>query len=224
MPSGSQEALSAQPRVAETAPRSARGWRSAGRGLTKFVGHEREMETLRHAADHAKSGHGQIVAAMAEPGVGKSRLFFEFKATSQLGWMVLETFSISHGKASEYLPVLDLLQGYFKITGEDDQRARRPKVTGNVLTLDCSLEDTLPYLFSLLGLVEGDDPLAQMDGQVKRRRTLEAIKRILLRESMNQPLISPLSALTARQTGRLSLTPIETYRAETGLENLADGG
>src|SRR5216683_1218796 len=73
--------------------------RSAGRGLTKFVGREREMEALKHAAEQAKAGRGQIVAAMAEPGVGKSRLFFEFKATSQSGRMVLETFPVSHGKA-----------------------------------------------------------------------------------------------------------------------------
>ena len=58
-----------------------------------------------------------------------------------------------------------------------------------MLALERSLEDTLPYLFSLLGIVEGEDPLAQMDGQIKKRRTLEAIKRILLRESLNQPLI-----------------------------------
>jgi class 3 adenylate cyclase len=73
--------------------------RSAGRGLTKFVGRARETEALRHAADQAKSGHGQLIAAMAEPRIGKSRLFHEFKATSQAGWMVLETFSVSHGKA-----------------------------------------------------------------------------------------------------------------------------
>ena len=89
--------------------------RSAGRGLTKFVGRERQMEALKHAAEQAKSGHGQIVAAMAEPGVGKSRLYFEFKATAQSGWMVLETFSVSHGKASAYLPVIDLLRNYFDI-------------------------------------------------------------------------------------------------------------
>src|SRR5437764_14013238 len=71
--------------------------RSAGRGLTKFVGREREMESLRHAAELAKSGRGQIVAAMAEAGTGKSRLYFEFKATSQSGWMVLEAYSVSHG-------------------------------------------------------------------------------------------------------------------------------
>jgi class 3 adenylate cyclase len=163
--------------------------RAAGRGLTKFVGREREMEALRAAVEQAKSGHGQIVAAMAEPGVGKSRLFFEFKATSQAGWMVLETFSVSHGKASAYLPVIDLLWNYFKITSDDDERTRREKVAGKITILERSLEDTLPYLFGLLGIVEGDDPLAQMDGQIRKRRTLEAIKRILLRESLNQPLM-----------------------------------
>ena len=163
--------------------------RSVGRGLTKFVGREREMEALRHAAEQAKSGRGQIVAAMAEPGVGKSRLFFEFTATSQSGWMVLETVAVSHGKASVYLPVVDLLRNYFRIANEDDERTRREKVAGRITILDRSLEDTLPYLFSLLGIVEGDDPLAQMDGQIRKRRTLEAVKRIVLRESLNQPLM-----------------------------------
>jgi class 3 adenylate cyclase len=163
--------------------------RSAGRGLSKFVGRDREMSAMEAAADRAKAGRGQLVAAMAEAGTGKSRLFFEFKVKNQSGWMVLETFSVSHGKASAFFPVIDLLHNYFKIEGEDDQRARRAKVTGNVLTLDRALEDTLPYLFALLSIVEGDDPIAQMDGQVKKRRTLDAIKRILLRESLNQPLM-----------------------------------
>jgi len=163
--------------------------RSASRGYTKFVGRTREMEAMKAAAEQAKAGRGQIVAAMAEAGVGKSRLFFEFKAVSQSGRMVLETFSVSHGKASAYFPVIDLLHGYFKIASEDDQRSRRAKVTGNVLTLDRSLEDTLPYLFALLGIVDGENPLAGMDAQIRKRRTLEAIKRILLRESLNQPLM-----------------------------------
>ena len=119
-----------------------------GRGLTKFVGREREMDALKHAAEQAKRGRGQIVAAMAEPGVGKSRLFFEFKATSQSGSMVLETFSLSHGKASAYLPVIELLWNYFKITSGDDEPTRREKLTGRVLALDRGLEDTLRYLFS----------------------------------------------------------------------------
>src|SRR2546428_6776211 len=82
--------------------------RAAGRGLTKFVGREREMEAMRHAAALARDGHGQIAAAMAVAGTGKSRLFLEFKATSAAGWIVLEALSVSHGKASAYLPVIDL--------------------------------------------------------------------------------------------------------------------
>ena len=163
--------------------------RAATRGLTKFVGREREMEALRYALEQSKTGHGQIVAAIAEPGVGKSRLFYEFKAVSQSGCMVLETFSVSHGKASAYLPVIDLLHGYFEIIPEDGERKRREKIAGKIAILDRTLENTLPYLFGLLGIVEGEDPLAQMDGQVKKRRTLEAIKRMVLRESLNQPLI-----------------------------------
>jgi class 3 adenylate cyclase/tetratricopeptide (TPR) repeat protein len=162
--------------------------RGAARGLTKFVGRQREMDALKHAAEQAQRGQGQIVAVMADPGVGKSRLFDEFKATAS-GWMVLEALSISHGKASAYLPVIDLLRNYFEISVTDDERKRRERVAGKIAVLDRSLEDTLPYLFSLLGIVEGDDPLAQTDGQFKKRRTLEAIKRILLRESLKQPLM-----------------------------------
>ena len=138
--------------------------RSAGRGYTKFVGREREMDAMKAVAEQAKGGHGQIVAAIAEPGVGKSRVFFEFKAKNRSGWMVLETFSVSHGKASAYLPVIELLRNYFGITSDDSERARREKVTGLVLALERTLEDTLPYLFALLAIVEGEDPLAQMDG------------------------------------------------------------
>jgi class 3 adenylate cyclase len=163
--------------------------RSAGRGLTKFVGREREMEAMEAAADRARAGRGQIVAAMAEAGTGKSRLFYEFKAKNQSGWMVLETFSVSHGKASAYFPVIDLLHGYFRIGSEDDARTRREKIGGKVLMLDRALEDTLPYLFGLLGIVDGEDPLSGMDAQVRKRRTLDAIKRIILRESLDQPLM-----------------------------------
>src|SRR5262249_20140139 len=162
---------------------------AARRGLTKFVGREREIAALRHAADLARTGYGQLVAAMGEPGAGKSRLFHEFKLVSQSEWMVLEAFSLSHGKATAYLPLLELLHDYLRLAPTDDLRTRREKVTGRVLALDRSLEDTLPYLFALLGLSEGDDPLAQMDAQVRRRRTHDAIKRLLLRESLNQPLM-----------------------------------
>jgi predicted ATPase len=163
--------------------------RSAGRGLTKFVGREREMDAMRRALDLAKQGRGQIVTAIGAAGLGKSRLFYEFKATAQSGCLVLETFSVSHGKASPYLPIIEFLNNYFEIKAEDDARKRREKITGKVFTLDRMLEDALPYLFALLGVEETFDALAKMDAQVRTRRTLDAIKRILLRESLNQPLL-----------------------------------
>src|SRR5712692_3495132 len=162
---------------------------AARRGLVQFVGRQGEMQQLQQALALAKEGHGQIVAAMGEPGVGKSRLFHEFKMISQTGCILLETFSVSHGKAYPYLPLIDLLKNYFQITLQDDERKVQEKVAGKVLILDRALEDTLPYLFSLLGVAEPTSSLQQMDPQIRKRRTFEAIKRLLVRESLNQPLI-----------------------------------
>jgi class 3 adenylate cyclase/tetratricopeptide (TPR) repeat protein len=170
-------------------PLRTRFQRAAGRGLTKFVGRRRELDAIRQALQLAKAGHGQLVAAIGEPGVGKSRLFFEFKAIVQSECSLLEAYSVSYGKASAYLPLIELLRDYFRIMPEDDQRQRREKITGKVLTLERSLEDTLPYLFSLFGLEDKDDSVALVDPQIRARRTLEGLKRILLRESLNQPLM-----------------------------------
>ncbi|MBV8770744.1 MAG: AAA family ATPase [Deltaproteobacteria bacterium] len=162
---------------------------AARRGLTRFIGRDPELAQMRQALELARGGHGQIVAAIGEAGVGKSRLFFEFRAIAEAGSLVLEAYSVSHGKASAYLPVIELLLGYFDITAEDDERRRREKFAGKVLMLDRALEDTLPYIFTLFGVHEARDPLGQMDPQVRRKRTPEAIKRILVRESLNQPVI-----------------------------------
>src|SRR5262249_24324094 len=162
---------------------------AARRGLVRFVGRHSEMEHLQHAFEQAQSGHGQIVGVMGEPGVGKSRLLHEFKLLSQRGCLVLDTFSVSYGKAYPYLPLIDLLRNYFQLTLQDDERRRREKVTGKVLTLDRSLEDTLPYLFALLGIAEPEAALQHMDPQIRKRRTFAALKQLLVRESLNQPLI-----------------------------------
>ena len=162
---------------------------SARRGLTRFVGRQSEMEQLQQALAQARAGNGQIVGVMGEPGLGKSRLFYEFKLTSQSDCRVLEAFAVSHGQGSPYLPLVELLKEYFQIEPTDDTRQRQSKVMGHVLTLDRGLEDTLPYLFSLFGIEEGQASLQQMDAQIRRQRTFEALKRLFLRESLNQPLI-----------------------------------
>src|SRR5499433_1340916 len=159
------------------------------RGLTRFVGRQSELEQMKRALEQAKTGRGQIVGVMGEPGLGKSRLFHEFKLTSQSDCLVLEAYSVSYGKASPYLPLIELLKSYFQIQPQDEERTRKEKVVGKVLILDRSLEDILPYLFSLLGIEDPGSSLQQMDAQIRRRRTLEALKRLFLRESLNQPLI-----------------------------------
>ena len=78
------------------------------------------MAQVKRALNSAKSGHGQIVAVVAEAGLGKSRLFYEFKVIAGGRCLVLEAFSVSHGKASAYLPLIELLKNYFALTPEDD--------------------------------------------------------------------------------------------------------
>jgi predicted ATPase len=85
--------------------------------------------------------------------------------------------------------LLELLRRYFNLQAADDPSARREKLRIMLGVLDLALEDTLAYLFGLLGIVVGADQLAQMDPQIKRQRTLEAIKRIVIRESLNQPVV-----------------------------------
>jgi predicted ATPase len=162
---------------------------AARRGLTRFVGRQTELEQLQRALAQAKVGHGQIVGVMGEPGLGKSRLFYEFKLLSQSEGLLLEAYSVSHGKASTYLPVIELLKCYLQLQPHDNERTRRERVIGKVLGLDRSLEDTLPYLFALLGIEEPPSPLQQMDLQIRRQRMFDALKKLLLRESLNQPLV-----------------------------------
>src|SRR6266446_5077787 len=81
------------------------------RGLTRFVGRQTEIEALRQALERAGTSHGQVVAVIGEPGVGKTRLVYEFiRPHHTQDWLVLESSSVSYGKATAYLPVRDLLK------------------------------------------------------------------------------------------------------------------
>jgi hypothetical protein len=98
---------------------------AARRGLTRFVGRSAELEQLRHALDRANRGRGQVVAVIGEPGVGKSRLLWEFTHSRRLqGWLVLESASVSYGKATAYFPVIELLRGYFEKPARPAARSR----------------------------------------------------------------------------------------------------
>ena len=163
---------------------------AAARGLTPFVGRDNELVRLRQTLEKAHAGQGQLVAVAGEPGVGKSRLFWEFTHSHRThGWLILESSPVSYGKMNSYLPVSDLLKTYFGIGDHDDGRRIREKVTGKLLTLDETLRPTIPVFLSLLDVPMDDGEWQEPDPRERRRRTLDALKRLLLRESQVQPLL-----------------------------------
>jgi tetratricopeptide (TPR) repeat protein len=122
--------------------------------------------------------------------VGKSRLTWEFTHSHRVqGWLVLESGSVSYGKATAYLPIIDLLKSYCGIESRDDPRRLREKLTGKLLTLDPALQPTLPAFLALLDLPVEDAAWDALDPPQRRSRTLDACKRLLLRESQVQPLL-----------------------------------
>jgi class 3 adenylate cyclase/tetratricopeptide (TPR) repeat protein len=185
---------------------------AAARGLTRFVGRDHELGVLVEALQRAQAGHGQVAALVGEPGVGKSRLVWELTHSHRTqDWLVLESGSVSYGKATSWLPVVDLLKVYCRIETRDDARAIREKVTGKLLTLDEGLRSCLPALLALLDVpsvteagtsampklplsapergLGGEVAWDSLDPPQRRRQTLDAVRRLLLRESREQPLL-----------------------------------
>ena len=163
---------------------------AVARGLSPLIGRQPEVEALQQALALAGAGQGQVVALLGEPGVGKSRLVYEFVQSRQTqGWLRLESSSVSYGKATAYLPVCELLKAYCQIADRDALRTVQAKITGQILTLDATLQETVPAVLALFEALPAESPFLQLDPVQRRRQTLEALKRILLRESQVQPLL-----------------------------------
>jgi class 3 adenylate cyclase/predicted ATPase len=175
--------------VVEVGPLRTRLEAAARRGLVKFVGRQAELDEMNRALELAQSGHGQIVGVVGDAGLGKSRLFHQFKSSLGGGVRMLETSGIAHAERWVYLPLMELLQKYFNLQRSDETDQRRGKIEHRLSELDPALLDTVPYLNALLGVPEADDPIAGMDRQLRKQRTLDTIKRLLVRESLAQPLL-----------------------------------
>src|SRR5215471_3488254 len=192
--------------IAATAART-RVQAAAVRGLTPLVGRRREIEVFSKLVEETASGKGQILAMVGEPGMGKSRLVHEF-ARHQLrpGWLVLEGASVSYGKATPYFPLIEMLRRYFQIADGEGSEGIQDRVVMHILELDPVLKDAIPPILSLLGAlgaeVHPSAPLTQfkevvdaaerylgMDPQQRRHLTLDAVKRVLIRDSQRQPLL-----------------------------------
>ena len=173
-----------------TVPARSRLQASVARGLTRLVGRESEVQLVGEALDRAAAGHGQVVAVVGEAGVGKSRLAWEVTRSHRTqGWLVLDSSSVSYGKATPYLPVVDLLKAYFRIQERDEPRVIRERVAGKLLVLDRALDPLLTPLLVLLDVPVDDAGWESLDRSHRRQRTLEAVKQLLLRESQVQPLL-----------------------------------
>jgi class 3 adenylate cyclase/tetratricopeptide (TPR) repeat protein len=169
---------------------------AVARGLTRFVGRDSELDQLAQALERAGHGHGQIVAVVGEPGVGKSRLYWEFTHSPPTkNWLLLESGSVSYGKATPYLPVIGLLRAYFQVEDRDTPRKIHEKITGRVMSLDHALEPFLPALLGLLDVPVEDPQWERLDPPQRRLRTLEAVKHLLNRESHVQPLVVQIEDL-----------------------------
>ena len=163
---------------------------TAARGLTKFVGRSVELQHLTRVLELVGAGHGQVVTVMAEPGMGKSRLVWEITHSPRTqGWLILEAGSVSHGKATAYLPVVDLLKGYCRIEPSDDPRRIREKLAGKLLALDPGLLGSLPALLALFDVPTGNAAWEALDAPLRRHRTRESVRHVFLREAQVQPLL-----------------------------------
>jgi class 3 adenylate cyclase/tetratricopeptide (TPR) repeat protein len=173
-----------------TGPLRSRLHVAATRGLTPLVGRDGELGLLRQALERAAAGRGQIIALVGEAGVGKSRLVWEVTHSHQThGWLILESGSVSYGKATPYLPVINFLKRYFKIQDRDDHDEVRVKVSSKLRGFDEPLTATSPALLSLIDVPVEDRQWHTLDPPQRRQRTLDAVKRLLLRESQAQPLL-----------------------------------
>jgi class 3 adenylate cyclase len=171
-------------------PRRSRLAASADHGLTKFVGRDAELEQLRQALGRAATGHGQVVALVGEAGVGKSRLVWEEVHSHRThGWLIVQASSISYGSSMPYLPLVELLRAYCQIDPRDDARKVREKLTGKVLTLDPALQPAIAAFLALLDVPVEDPGWQALEPRQRHDRTLDAVKRLLLRESQIQPLL-----------------------------------
>ena len=163
---------------------------AAAGGLTRFVGRAPELAALERALEKARAGRGQVVAVTGEPGVGKSRLILELtRSRGAGGWLVLHASAASYGAATGLMPIVDLLRTYFQVEDRDRGRRLREKISGKVAALDEGLLASLPAFLALLDVAYEDARWHALDPRERRRQTLDACRRLVLRESQVQPLL-----------------------------------
>ena len=158
--------------------------------LTRFIGRERELGTLMSLLGKAEAGEGQIVGIVGESGVGKSRLFHEFRARlAARSLTCLEGRCLSYGSSIPYLPVLDVLRQNCGITETDSPETIAQKVEWSLREVDMDPAEVAPYLLHLLGIKEGTGSLASLSPEVVQARSFDALRQMMFKGSRRRPLV-----------------------------------
>ena len=163
---------------------------AAARGLTKFVGRERELESLSRALDKVEAGTGQVIGLVGEAGVGKSRLLFELRTTLlDRPHIFLAGHCLHFGGSMAYLPVLDVLKSYFSITEHIKETTIKRQILDRIRKLDERLTYILPPIHELLSLSVDDESYLKLEPRQRRERTFEALRDLFIRLSEQEPVI-----------------------------------
>ncbi|RJP35145.1 MAG: TIR domain-containing protein [Actinobacteria bacterium] len=177
-------------RVLGALPARGRMVASISRGLSPFVGRERELEHLARSYQKAREGSGQVVGVVGEAGMGKSRLLLEFRKSLPKGeYTYLEGGCVHYGEAMPYLPILDMLRSYFDIAEGEDEETGGRKLSEKLSVLGDGLDHILPPLRELLSLPVDDESYLSLEPAQRRERAFEAIRILLVAESRRRPLI-----------------------------------
>ncbi len=163
---------------------------SRTRGFSRFVGRKEEMALLDAALEQAIGGEGQVVALVGEPGVGKSRLAFEFAESCRRRELQLyEGHAVSHGRSVPFLPVLELMRDTFGISEQDSDETARDKIAGRAVRLDEGIAESLPILFDFLGVPDAARPAPLTEPEAREARLFEAVSRLQQARSEREPTV-----------------------------------
>ncbi len=163
---------------------------SRARGLTRFVGRADDMQTLETALARARSGEGQVIGVVADAGVGKSRLCFEFlEHCKSDGLRVLKGGGVAHGKNLALLPIMQVFREYYGINEHDSDQQVREKIAGRMLLFDEQYRDVLPILFEFFGAPDPDNPAPRMDPEARQRHLFGVLRRVTQRDATQGTLV-----------------------------------
>ena len=153
---------------------------SRARGFSRFVGREREVSVLESALSQAREGNGQVIGVVGDAGVGKSRLCLEFvEGARARGVPVYDSHCLAHGRAIPFVPVLELLRGFFGITERDTDQAAQEKITGRLLLADEAFRDVLPVLFDFLGVADQRSQAPVLDPEARQRQLFAFARKLV---------------------------------------------